>query len=58
MAEPQIAKVLQECIESLSSTWSSSGYPVVVVGTASDPDKVPVGILACFKHELAIEVSR
>jgi peroxin-6 len=54
--EPHIAKVLQECIESLSSTWESSGYPVIVIGTTSDPEKVPLGILACFKHDIAIEV--
>lgn len=54
--EPQIATVLRECIEGLDKVWKESGWPVLVVGTTSDADKVPLGILACFKRDIAVEV--
>lgn len=53
--EPTIAATLQEAIRIASYAWKKTGYPLVVVGTASDADKVPVSVLGCFKEELAIE---
>ncbi|CDZ96282.1 Peroxisome assembly factor 2 containing the AAA-type ATPase domain [Phaffia rhodozyma] len=53
--EPQIAGVLQDCIQSLSASWKTTGFPVVVVGTTSDGDKVPSGVLGCFKQEISIQ---
>ncbi|EPS97368.1 hypothetical protein FOMPIDRAFT_79362 [Fomitopsis schrenkii] len=53
--EPSIANALQECIASLQQGWALSGYPVLVVGTTSDVDKVPSRVLTCFKHEITLE---
>lgn len=33
-----------------------TGYPVILVGIASEPSQVPPEILALFKHEVGIEV--
>ncbi|KAH9830946.1 AAA-domain-containing protein [Rhodofomes roseus] len=53
--EPSIANALQECISSLQQGWNLTGYPVLVVGTTSDPDKVPSRVLSSFKHEITLE---
>lgn len=33
-----------------------TGYPVVVIGTTSETERVPTSLLASFKHEIAFEV--
>ncbi|KAH9914715.1 AAA-domain-containing protein [Fomitopsis serialis] len=50
-----IANALQECIASLQQGWNLTGYPVLVVGTTGDADKVPSRVLSSFKHEITIE---
>ncbi|KAG8993652.1 peroxisomal assembly protein [Tulasnella sp. 427] len=54
--EPPIIPALRECIDELRQGWRVSGYPTVLVATTSDPEHVPVGVLGCFKHEIAFEV--
>ncbi|CCM06091.1 uncharacterized protein FIBRA_08338 [Fibroporia radiculosa] len=54
--EPSITSALQECIDSLQETWNLSGFPVIVVATTNRPERVPPRILACFKHEITLEV--
>jgi len=36
--------------------WTKSGYPLVVIGTTTDVDKIPVSVVGCFKEEVLIEV--
>lgn len=56
LSEPQIAAVLKDCIESLGETWKASEWPVIVIGTTGDADKVPAGILGSFKEDFVISV--
>jgi peroxin-6 len=48
--------VLKECLDTIKEGWMSSGYPVVVVATTTDIEKVPTGVLGLFKEEIGIEV--
>ncbi|KIO23355.1 hypothetical protein M407DRAFT_27134, partial [Tulasnella calospora MUT 4182] len=54
--EPPIIPALRECIDELRQGWRVSGFPTILVATTSDPEHVPVGVLGCFKHEIAFEV--
>lgn len=54
--EPSIASSLQECVSDLSQTWKSTGYPVLVMATTSEFERVPASLLASFKHEIVFEV--
>lgn len=51
-----MAAALKDCIDSLAETWKSSAWPVIVVGTTGDADKVPAAILGTFKEDLIISV--
>ncbi|ORY89212.1 P-loop containing nucleoside triphosphate hydrolase protein [Syncephalastrum racemosum] len=53
--EPLLATVLQECIESVNETHTTTGYPIMVMSTTSDVDALPTSILGCFRHEVVIE---
>ncbi|CAE6521117.1 unnamed protein product [Rhizoctonia solani] len=53
--EPAMAAVLAECIRGLGAAWGSTGYPVAVVATTAEPDAIPVGVMACFRHEIVLE---
>ncbi|CAE6380702.1 unnamed protein product [Rhizoctonia solani] len=53
--EPAMAAVLTECIRGLGAAWGSTGYPVAVVATTAEPDVIPVGVMACFRHEIVLE---
>ncbi|CAE6420314.1 unnamed protein product, partial [Rhizoctonia solani] len=55
--EPAMAAVLAECIRGLGAAWGSTGYPVAVVATTAEPDAIPVGVMACFRHEIVLEAS-
>ncbi|RXW18100.1 hypothetical protein EST38_g7753 [Candolleomyces aberdarensis] len=54
--EPPLTNVLKECIANLQTSWKMTGFPVILVGIASDPSQVPPPILSQFKHEVSIEV--
>ena len=54
--EPSIGSALQESIQELARHWKLSRYPVIVVGTTSDPEHIPASVLSCFKHEISFEV--
>lgn len=56
LAEPPMTTVLKECLDTIKEGWLSSGYPVVVVATTTDVEKVPTGVLGLFKEEIGIEV--
>ncbi|KAL5635337.1 hypothetical protein ACGC1H_004207 [Rhizoctonia solani] len=53
--EPAMAAVLAECIRGLGAAWGSTGYPVAVVATTAEPDAIPVGVMACFRHEIILD---
>ncbi|CAE7171060.1 unnamed protein product, partial [Rhizoctonia solani] len=53
--EPAMAAVLAECIRGLGAAWGATGYPVAVVATTAEPDAIPVGVMACFRHEIVLE---
>ncbi|KAK4048422.1 peroxisomal assembly protein [Microbotryomycetes sp. JL201] len=53
--EPAMSTIVKECLASAQQGWKTSGYPVIVVGTTSDADKVSTGVLGAFKEEIAID---
>ncbi|KAF8876037.1 AAA-domain-containing protein [Gymnopilus junonius] len=54
-AEPQVIATLKECFGELQSNWRLTGYPVVILGTTADRDRVPSSLLSCFKHDVDFE---
>lgn len=56
LTEPAMTAVLNDCIQSLADSWKESKWPVIVVGTTGDVDKVPAGIVGCFKEDFVISV--
>ncbi|KIM80937.1 hypothetical protein PILCRDRAFT_72673 [Piloderma croceum F 1598] len=53
--ESVVENILRECFSDLQNTWRSTGYPVLVFGTAAETGRIPPGVLSCFKHEVAFE---
>jgi hypothetical protein len=47
---------LQECLSMAKESFKSTGHPLIVVGTTSDPEKIPVGVMGAFKQEVIVEV--
>lgn len=54
--ESVLTAVLRECIDNVQKSWRITGHPVMVFATTAEADRVPMGILSCFKHEVAFEV--
>jgi len=52
-----VLTILREGIDGVRKSWGVTGYPAIVLGTTSEPASVPLGILACFKHEINFEAS-
>ncbi|KAH7921477.1 AAA-domain-containing protein [Leucogyrophana mollusca] len=50
-----ISRVLAECLENARNGWKIAGHPVIIIATTSDSARIPPGLLACFKHEIAVE---
>ncbi|KAJ7849118.1 AAA-domain-containing protein [Mycena olivaceomarginata] len=53
--EPVLTTVLRECIDNVQNSWRISGHPIMVFATTANAERVPMGILSCFKHEIAFE---
>ncbi|KAJ7067729.1 AAA-domain-containing protein [Mycena belliarum] len=53
--ESVLTSVLRECVDSLQKSWRTSGHPVMLFATTADADRVPMGILSCFKHDVDFE---
>ncbi|KAJ2511282.1 peroxisomal assembly protein [Coemansia sp. RSA 1939] len=51
-----IARVLEACIADTSRVHCESGFPVVVVGTSSQADKLPASLASVFRHEIELSV--
>jgi peroxin-6 len=50
-----MASILQDCLAGLNAAWRTSGFPVIVIGTTAVADRIPAGVLACFKTEFVME---
>ncbi|GAA5889484.1 hypothetical protein JCM5296_005959 [Sporobolomyces johnsonii] len=53
--EPPMTTVLRDCFSTIRAGFTASGHPVVILGTTTDVDKLPTGVLGLFKEELALE---
>lgn len=47
--------VLRDSFSTIRSGFVSSSEPVIVLGTTTDIDKIPTGVLGLFKEEISIE---
>lgn len=47
--------VLRECFATARQGWKTTGYPVIILGTTCDIEKIPTGVLGAFKEEISIE---
>lgn len=52
-----IVTALRECIDGIQTSWKTSGYPLIVIGTTCAGGSLPVNIISCFKQEILFEVS-
>ncbi|EJD02070.1 AAA-domain-containing protein [Fomitiporia mediterranea MF3/22] len=53
--EPTVVQAFQECIDKLASNWRETGFPVAVIATTSQPERLSASMLSCFKHEVTFE---
>ncbi|KAJ1837040.1 peroxisomal assembly protein, partial [Coemansia sp. RSA 2703] len=51
-----ISRVLCKCIENISKAHKDTGFPVVVVASSSQPDKIPASLAAAFRYEIELGV--
>ncbi|KAJ2504624.1 peroxisomal assembly protein, partial [Coemansia sp. RSA 2052] len=51
-----IARVLSKCIADISQAHRDTGFPIIVVASSSQPDKVPISLAAVFHHEIELPV--
>jgi peroxin-6 len=56
--DSRLVSAVQSCIEDLRQAWAASGWPVILAATTSDIDKMPPALLASFKTQYSLEVSR
>ncbi|KAJ7231442.1 P-loop containing nucleoside triphosphate hydrolase protein [Mycena haematopus] len=53
--EPVLTTVLRECIDNVQNSWRMSGHPIMVFATTAEAERIPMGILSSFKHEVTFE---
>ncbi|KAI8324891.1 AAA-domain-containing protein, partial [Martensiomyces pterosporus] len=51
-----ISRVLKSCIEAIPRAHRETGFPVLVVATSNQPDKIPTSLAAVFRHEIELSV--
>ncbi|KAJ1668397.1 peroxisomal assembly protein [Coemansia sp. RSA 1646] len=51
-----IARVFETCIADISRIHRQSGFPIIVVGTTNQADKLPTSLAAVFRHEVELSV--
>lgn len=56
ITEPTVASTLQECLKVAQEARANTGFPLILVGTTSDVEKIPLSVIGLFKEEVAIEV--
>ncbi|KAF8803602.1 AAA-domain-containing protein [Phlegmacium glaucopus] len=50
-----IVTALRECINDIQTSWKTTGYPLIVIGTTSASSSLPVGLASCFKQEILFQ---
>ncbi|KAJ2723638.1 peroxisomal assembly protein [Coemansia sp. Benny D115] len=51
-----ISRVLKKCIDDVCRPHQETGYPIVVVASSNQPDKVPASLAAAFRYEIDLGV--
>ncbi|KAJ2638801.1 peroxisomal assembly protein, partial [Coemansia sp. RSA 1287] len=51
-----IARVLRSCISSIGQAHRETGFPIIVIATSSQPDKIPTALATAFRHEVELSV--
>ncbi|KAJ2737039.1 peroxisomal assembly protein [Coemansia sp. BCRC 34962] len=51
-----IARVLKKCLADINMAHRDTGFPIIVIASSSQPDKVPVSLAAVFHHEIELPV--
>ncbi|KAJ2823502.1 peroxisomal assembly protein [Coemansia furcata] len=51
-----IARVLKKCIADISKAHRDTGFPIIVIASSSQHDKVPTSLAAVFHHEIELPV--
>ncbi|KAJ2110002.1 peroxisomal assembly protein, partial [Coemansia sp. S142-1] len=51
-----IARVLKKCIADISNAHRDTGFPVIVIASTSQSDKIPTSLAAVFHHEIELPV--
>ena len=47
---------MRECIDGIQTSWKTTGYPLIVIGTTGASGSLPVSLISCFKQEILFEV--
>ncbi|KAJ2208777.1 peroxisomal assembly protein [Coemansia sp. RSA 521] len=51
-----IARVLRSCISSIGQAHRETGFPIIVIATSNQPDKIPTALATAFRHEVELSV--
>ncbi|KAJ1995831.1 peroxisomal assembly protein [Coemansia spiralis] len=51
-----IARVFSACIADMNRTHRETGFPIIVIATSNQPDKLPTSLAAAFRHEIELPV--
>jgi peroxin-6 len=52
-----MSTILRECFATARAGWKSTGFPIIILATTCDVDKIPTAVLGSFKEEISVEVS-
>lgn len=56
LAESRLIAALHDCLAEANDHWQETGWPAVLVATTSEYDKLPSGLVSCFKTRISVEV--
>ncbi|KAJ2690990.1 peroxisomal assembly protein [Coemansia spiralis] len=51
-----IARVLKKCLADINMAHRDTGFPIIVIASSGQPDKVPTSLAAVFHHEIQLPV--
>nr|ODN94085.1 hypothetical protein L203_00260 [Cryptococcus depauperatus CBS 7841] len=52
---PLIVKTVQEILRDAKKGSSEGGWPIIVLGTTSDADNIPIDLQGCFKQHIELK---
>lgn len=55
---PAIVKIIEDVMEQARVGSATTGWPIIIIGTTVDEDSVPGELLAMFKQDITLPVSR